>query len=129
MIGVETSSNLAFCVISNAIAGIIARPRRTRSRNITETSIVAGCLATVIAIAFHDALWSAFTAGPLTTAALVSLTLGAGRSSAAHPPHCECTRGWSELLAYPTPTASRVPGAAGVFLLNQGWPKSFSEIC
>jgi hypothetical protein len=32
----------------------------------------------LIAIAFHDSLWSAFTAGPLTTAALVSLTLGAG---------------------------------------------------
>jgi hypothetical protein len=75
---VETSSNLAFCVISNAIAGFIARPRRTRARNITETSVVAGCLATLIAIAFHDSLWSAFTAGPLTTAALVSLTLGAG---------------------------------------------------
>jgi hypothetical protein len=75
---VETSSNLAFCVISNAFAGFIARPRRTRARNITETSVVAGCLATLIAIAFHDSLWSAFTAGPLTTAALVSLTLGAG---------------------------------------------------
>ena len=75
---VETSSNLAFCVISNAIAGFIARPRRTRARNITETSVVAGCLATLIAIAFHNSLWSAFTAGPLTASALVSLTLGAG---------------------------------------------------
>ena len=75
---VETGSNLAFCVISNAIAGFIARPRRTRPRNITETSVVAGCLATLITIAFHDSPWSAFIAGPLTTPALVSLTLGAG---------------------------------------------------
>lgn len=75
---VATSSNLAFCVISNAIAGFIARPSRTRARSITETSVVAGCLATLTAIAFHNPLWSVFTAGPPTTAALVSLTLGAG---------------------------------------------------
>ena len=75
---VVTGSGLAFCVISNAIAGFIARPRRTRARGITETSVVAGCVATLIAIAFHDSLWSVLAVGPLTTAALVSLTVGAG---------------------------------------------------
>lgn len=75
---VETSSNLAFCLISNAVAGFIARPPRTLGRSITETSVVAGSLATLVAIAFHDSLWPAFTTGPLTTTGLVSFTLGAG---------------------------------------------------
>lgn len=74
----ETTSNVAFCVISNAVAGFIAWPPRTRARRITETSAVAGCVAIQVAIAFHDALWSAFWTGPLTPRALAALTLGSG---------------------------------------------------
>ncbi|HEX3955022.1 MAG TPA: hypothetical protein VHZ03_00145 [Trebonia sp.] len=75
---VETTSNLAFCVISNGAAGFIARPPRTRLRRIAEASVVAGSLAILVVIAFHDALWQAFAAGPLTSEGLVALTLGAG---------------------------------------------------
>lgn len=78
MLIAETAANLAFCVISNAVIGFIARPPRTRPRHIAETSIVAGCLAILVAIAFHNALWSAFGTGPLTFPALAALTLGAG---------------------------------------------------
>jgi hypothetical protein len=78
MLIAETASNLAFCVISNAVAGFIARTPRTRPRRIAETSVVAGCVAILVAIAFHDALWSALGTGPLTSPALAALTLGAG---------------------------------------------------
>jgi len=74
----ETASNLAFCVISNAVAGFISRPPRGQPRRIVEASVVAGCLAILVAIAFHDALWSALGTGELTSAALAALTLGAG---------------------------------------------------
>jgi hypothetical protein len=76
---VETTSNLAFCVIGNAVAGFVARPPRTRARRVAETSVVAGCLAIQVTLAFRDALWAALGAGSLTSVpALVALTLGAG---------------------------------------------------
>jgi hypothetical protein len=78
----ETACNLAFCVITNAAAGFIARPPRTLPRRITEASVVAGCLAILVAIAFHDELWSAIGTGPLTSPALETLTLGAGLATA-----------------------------------------------
>jgi hypothetical protein len=78
MLMAETAANLAFCVISNAVAGFIARPPRARPRRIAETSVVAGCIAILVAIAFHDALWSVLGTGPLTPPALAALTLGAG---------------------------------------------------
>ncbi len=78
----ETAANLAFCVISNALAGFVARPPRSGRRHIAETALVAGCLATVAAIAFHDALWSALGRGPLTAPRLEGLTLGAGLAAA-----------------------------------------------
>ncbi len=74
----ETAANLAFCVLSNAVAGFIARPPRRRARRIVETSVVAGCLADVAAIAFHDPLASALGTRELTSASLAALTLGAG---------------------------------------------------
>jgi hypothetical protein len=74
----ETASNIAFCVISNALAGFIARPPRTRPRRIAETSLVAGCVAVLLAIGFHDGLWSLIGTGDLTVVGLVSLTFGAG---------------------------------------------------
>ncbi|MGW2649714.1 hypothetical protein ACWC2T_33570 [Streptomyces sp. NPDC001393] len=76
---VAATSNLAFCVISNAIAGFIARPPRTRLRRIGEASLVAGCVAISVATAFRDMLWPVFGSGSLTSVpALVTLTLGAG---------------------------------------------------
>lgn len=76
---VVATSHLAFCVISNAVAGFIARPPRTRARRITEASAVAGCVAISAATAFRDALWALFGTGSLTSVpALAALTLGAG---------------------------------------------------
>ncbi|MEU6319796.1 hypothetical protein [Streptomyces sp. NPDC047009] len=76
---VAATSNLAFCVISNAVAGFIARPPRTRLRRIGEASVVAGCVAVSVATAFRDALWPVSGTGSLTSVpALVALTLGAG---------------------------------------------------
>ncbi|MFJ9151977.1 hypothetical protein ACIRP7_28865 [Streptomyces sp. NPDC102270] len=78
---VAATSNLVFCVISNAVAGFIARPPRTRLRRIGEASVVAGCIAISVARAFRDVLWSVFGSGSLTSVpALVALTLGAGLS-------------------------------------------------
>jgi hypothetical protein len=83
-VGVTATSNLAFCVISNAIAGFIARPPRTPRRRVVETSAIAGCLAIQVAAAFRDALWRAISGRSLTSvAALVGLTLGAGLLTAA----------------------------------------------
>ncbi|HEX6471487.1 MAG TPA: hypothetical protein VF069_20465 [Streptosporangiaceae bacterium] len=77
MLVVETTSALAFCVISNAVAGFIARPARTRPRRTAEASVIAGCVAIQIATAFRDALWPGQR--PLSSVpALVALTLGAG---------------------------------------------------
>jgi hypothetical protein len=79
MLIVEMTSNLAFCVISNAVAGFIARPPRARLRRIAEASVVAGCVAISVATAFRDALWPVFGTGSLTSVpALVALTLGSG---------------------------------------------------
>ncbi|MEU5090097.1 hypothetical protein [Streptomyces sp. NPDC021356] len=76
---VAATSNLAFCVISNAVAGFIARPPRTRPRRIAEAAAVAGCVAISVATAFRDALWPLFGTGSLTSVpALAVLTLGAG---------------------------------------------------
>ncbi|MER6738572.1 hypothetical protein [Streptomyces puniciscabiei] len=76
---VTATSNLAFCVISNAVAGFVARPPRTRPRRIAEASAVAGCVAISVATAFRDALWPVFGTGTLTSVpALAALTLGAG---------------------------------------------------
>jgi hypothetical protein len=76
---VAATSNLAFCEISNAVAGFLARPPRTRLRRIGEASVVAGCVAISVATAFRDVLWPVFGSGSLTSVpALVALTLGAG---------------------------------------------------
>ncbi|MFI1096363.1 hypothetical protein [Streptomyces sp. NPDC020917] len=82
MLGVETASNLAFCVIGNALAGFVARPPRSRIRRVTELSVVTGCVAVQLAIAFRDALWSALVGGSLSSVpALTALTLGAGAAA------------------------------------------------
>ncbi|MDL4816605.1 hypothetical protein [Actinomadura opuntiae] len=87
---VEFTSNLAFCVITNAVAGFIARPERTRTRRAAEASIVAGCVAIQVAMAFRTALWP----GPLTSVAdLSALTLGAGAATAAATGALLMTRG------------------------------------
>jgi hypothetical protein len=77
MLAVETTSNLAFCVISNAVAGFIARPARTPARRVTETAVVTGCVAIQPTVAFRDAIWPG--AEPMTyVPTVVALTLGAG---------------------------------------------------
>ncbi len=76
---VETAAYLAFCWISNLAAGFIARPPRTAARHIAEVSVIVGCVAIQLAVAFRDALWSLLGAGELTSVpSLVMLTLGAG---------------------------------------------------
>lgn len=76
---VVTASDLALCVIGNAVAGFVARPARTRSRRVAETSLAAGCVAVHGALAFRDALWRlAGVEPPRSAAALLALTLGAG---------------------------------------------------
>jgi hypothetical protein len=73
---VVTTSNLAFCVIGNAVAGFVARPPGRRA---AETSVVAGCLAIQLTVAFRDALGAGLGAGPpRSVPALAALTLGAG---------------------------------------------------
>jgi hypothetical protein len=76
---VLTASYLAFCVVSNALAGFIARPPRSRPRRVAEASVVAGCVATQVATAFRDGLHRLVAIGPVTTVpTLAALTLGAG---------------------------------------------------
>lgn len=76
---VETTSNLAFCLVCNRVAGFIARPPLTRPRSTAEASLLAGCVTLQVATAFRDALWPVFGTGPLTSVpAVVALTLGAG---------------------------------------------------
>ncbi|MGW4562997.1 hypothetical protein ACWEN3_11485 [Streptomyces sp. NPDC004561] len=76
---VETTAYLAFCWISNLIGGFITRPPRTAIRHIAEVSVIAGCVAIHLAVAFRDALWSVLGAGePMSVPSLVVLTLGAG---------------------------------------------------
>lgn len=79
MLIVVATSDLAFCVVSNAVAGFVARPPRSRPRRVAEASVVAGCVAISVATAFRDALWPAFATGaPTSVPALAALTLGAG---------------------------------------------------
>jgi hypothetical protein len=79
MLVVETTSNLAFCVISNAVAGFIARPPGPRRRRVVEASVVAGCVAIQLAVAFRDVLRPAIGAAALTSVpAVAAITLGAG---------------------------------------------------
>ena len=72
------AADLAFCVISNAVVGFIARAPRSRPRRIVEASVVTGCLGLLVAVGFHDALWSAVGTGALTAVGLAGLTLGTG---------------------------------------------------
>jgi hypothetical protein len=83
MLAAETASNLAFCVIGNALVGFVARPPRSRTRRVTEFSTAAGCVTVLLVIAFRVALWSALFGGSLTSVpALAALTLGAGAATA-----------------------------------------------
>jgi hypothetical protein len=77
---VSATTNYAFCVLSNAVAGFIARPHRTRA----ETAVLAGTAALVVTTAFRDPLWRAVTGAPVTTGPiLVALTVGAGLAASA----------------------------------------------
>jgi hypothetical protein len=78
-----TAAGLVFCLIGNALAGFVARPARSRLRHVAEWSVLAGCLGVLMAVAFHDPLWSALASGPLTPRGLAALTLGAGAAASA----------------------------------------------
>ncbi|MFL6077111.1 MAG: hypothetical protein ACJ73S_27265 [Mycobacteriales bacterium] len=76
---VVTASHLAFCVVSNAVAGFVARPPRGRRRRVAEASTVTGCVAVQVATAFRDGLHRLIATGPVSTVpVLATLTLGAG---------------------------------------------------
>jgi hypothetical protein len=76
---VVATSYLAFCVISNGVAGFITRPQRSDARRLTEASVLAGCVAIQLTTAFRDAIWSVVATGPITSVTvLVGLTLGTG---------------------------------------------------
>ncbi|MCP2339326.1 hypothetical protein [Actinomadura rupiterrae] len=78
-LAVETAAYLAFCWLSNLIGGFIARPPRTSARRTAELSVVVGCVAIQLAVAFRNALGSALGTGdPADVPSLVLLTLGAG---------------------------------------------------
>lgn len=80
---VEMTAFLAFCVISNALAGFIARPPGGRARRAAETAVVSGGVALHVAVAFHAALWRLIHGGQLTSVPdLAGLTLGAGAATA-----------------------------------------------
>jgi peptidoglycan/LPS O-acetylase OafA/YrhL len=80
VLAVEFTSHLAFCLIANAVAGFVARPERPWPRRAGEASVVAGCVAIQLAVAFRDALWP----GPVTSVADAAvLTLGAGAATTA----------------------------------------------
>lgn len=76
-----TAAGLTFCLVGNAVAGIVARPPRSGPRCVAEASALAGCLGVLAATAFHDPLWSALASGPLTPSALATVTLGAGAAA------------------------------------------------
>ena len=79
----ETTAFLAFCVISNAIVGFIARPARARGWRVAEAAAVSGAVAIQVTIAFRDAMWHLIGGGPLTSVPeLAGLTLGAGAAAA-----------------------------------------------
>lgn len=79
-LAVEFTSHLAFCLIANAVAGFVARPERPWTRRAGEASVVAGCVAVQLAVAFRDALWP----GTVTSVAdAAALTFGAGAATAA----------------------------------------------
>lgn len=116
-LSVAATSDLAFCVISNAVAGFVARPPRGRSRRIAEVSVVAGCVAISAATAFRDALWPVFGTGTLTSVpALAALTLGAGLATSlvtaalllAYLPRDPSRRGRRRFVA--APSSWRRPG-------------------
>ena len=80
---VETAAFIAFCLISNVIAGFIARPIGSRARRVTETAVVSGAVAVQVAVAFRDILWHLVRGGPLTSVPdLIGLTLGTGAATA-----------------------------------------------
>jgi hypothetical protein len=76
---VVATASFAFCLITNAAAGFIARPPRTRAAHVAETSVIVGTAALLLTTAFRDPLWSAVADTPVASVrVLVTLTLGTG---------------------------------------------------
>jgi hypothetical protein len=61
---VETTSNLAVCLIGNAVAGFVARAPARHPR--AEVALLSGCVAVQVAVAFRDAIWGAIAGHPVT---------------------------------------------------------------
>lgn len=77
-LAVETAANFAFCMVTNALAGFIARPPRHPGRRIAETTIVAACLAIQVSEAFHDQIWQTLAGHPVDAVGeLIALSGGA----------------------------------------------------
>jgi hypothetical protein len=58
-LGVEATSTFAFCMISNPVAGFVARPAPARPR--VELAVTAACVAVQLAVAFRGPVWRAAT--------------------------------------------------------------------
>jgi hypothetical protein len=83
----DTTAFLAVCVVSNAIACLIACRPRTVVQRAAEVAAVSGGVAVLITIAFHDSLWHLVRGRPLTSVLdLAVLTLGAGAVAALAAP-------------------------------------------
>lgn len=77
MFAVELTAFLTFCLLTNAVAGFLARPPRPRGWRVAETSFVVGAVATHLVAAFRNALWPGPT--PITSVPTVfALTFGVG---------------------------------------------------
>lgn len=77
MFAIELTAFLAFCLLTNAVAGFFARPPRTRGLRVAETSFIAGAVATHLTAAFRNVLWPGAT--PITSVPTVfAFTFGVG---------------------------------------------------
>lgn len=82
--GVEASLMFAFCIVTNEVAGFIARPPRSDRRRAVDAAVVAGCFAIQVAVAFHEQIWGALGGSSSASATgLVALTIGAALPAAA----------------------------------------------
>ncbi|WP_069466648.1 hypothetical protein [Actinacidiphila rubida] len=78
-----TASHLAFCVVSNTLAGFVTRPPRSRARRVAEASVVTGCVALQAAITFRAGLLPAVGSRSLSSVPVVAaVTVGAGLAAA-----------------------------------------------
>ncbi|GAA3302656.1 hypothetical protein Dvina_51260 [Dactylosporangium vinaceum] len=81
---VVATSMFAFSVATNAVAGFITRPARTRTARTAEAAVLAGSVALSLMTAIRDSVWTAVTGRPVgSVLGLVCLTVGAGLAASA----------------------------------------------